>query len=313
MIKKKRYGSTLKEQLIAGARDRLVAFSLSDGQVRGSLVQGTRLVNEMRANHRLDILQTMVLGRVYLAALLMAANLKGNDRLSIQIKCSGPIGGVTVEANAFGEVRGYLKNASLLVEKPLESFDLSSFFGAGLLSVIRYPEGARQPFTGTVALQYGNVAKDLANYYLTSEQIPTAFHLSIFYDKQGEVAGAGGLLLQTMPGAGENLAKRLEQLIWDFPSPGEEFSKGREVKQLLTDEFKPFSPKILAQRRVEFMCHCNRGKVRSLLTMLPVDELKDMLDNGPFPIETACRHCNTAYEFNRREIRKIYGMRFPNN
>ena len=313
MIKKKRYGDTLKEQLIAGARDRLVAFSLSDGQVRGRVVQGTRLVNEMRANHQLDILQTMVLGRVYLAALLMAANLKGDDRLSIQIECSGPIGGLTVEANAFGDVRGYLKSASLPVEKPLESFDLSPFFGAGLLSVVRYPEGARTPFTGTVALKYGNVAKDLANYYLTSEQIPTAFHLSIHYDKQGEVTGAGGLLLQTMPDAGEDIAKQLEQLIWDFPSPGKEFSKGREVEQLLNDEFKDFSPKILAQRRVEFICHCNREKVRSLLTMLPVDELKDMLDNGPFPIETTCRHCNTAYEFHRREIREIYGMRFPNN
>jgi molecular chaperone Hsp33 len=313
MIKKKRYGSTLKEQLIAGARDRLVAFSLSDGKVRGSMVQGTRLVNEMRANHQLDILQTMVLGRLYLAALLMAANLKGSDRLSIQINCSGPIGGVAVEANAFGEVRGYLKSASLPVDKPLESFDLSPFFGAGLLSVIRHPEGARQPFTGTVALKYGNVAKDLANYYLTSEQVPTAFHLSIFFDKKGEVAGAGGLLVQTMPGAGEELAIQLEQLISDFPSPGEEFSKGREVKQFLNEEFRHFAPKILAQRRVEFMCHCNREKVRSLLMMLPVDELKDMRDNGPFPIETACRHCNTPYEFSRREIREIYGLRFPNN
>ena len=313
MIKKKRYGNTLKEQLIAGARDRLVAFSLDRGQVRGSMVHGTRLVNEMRANHQLDILQTMVLGRVYLAAVLMAANLKGNDRLSIQISCSGPIGGVTAEANAFGEVRGYMKNESLPVEKPLESFDLSGFFGAGLLSVIRYLEDARQPFTGTVALQYGNVAKDLANYYLTSEQIPTAFHLSIHFNKQGDVTGAGGLFLQTLPGAGEDLAKRLEQLIWSLPSPGEAFSKGRDVEQFLNSEFRDFTVKILAQRRVEFMCHCNRAKVRSLLTLLPVDELKDMLDNGPFPIETACRHCNTTYEFSRREIREIYGMRFPNN
>lgn len=313
MIKKKRYGKTLKEQLIAGARDRMVAFSLSGGKARGSMVQGTRLVNEMRANHQLDILQTMVLGRVYLAALLMAADLKGNDRLSIQIDCSGPVGGVAVEANAFGEVRGYLKSASLPVDKPLESFDLSPFFGAGLLSVIRYPQGARQPFTGTIALQYGNVAKDLANYYLTSEQIPTAFHLSIFFDKKGEVAGAGGVLLQTMPGAGERLAIRLERLISDFPSPGGEFSRGREVEQLLKREFMDFSPKILTQRRVEFMCHCNREKVRSMLMMLPVDELKDMRDNGPFPIETACRHCNTPYEFSRREIREIYGLRFPDN
>ena len=313
MIKKKRYGNTLKEQLIAGARDRLVAFSLSEGKVRGSMVQGTRLVNEMRANHQLDILQTMVLGRVYLAALLMAANLKGNDRLSIRIECSGPIGGVAVETNAFGEVRGYLKSASLPLDEPLESFDLSPFFGAGLLSVIRHPEGARQPFTGTIALQYGNVAKDLANYYLTSEQIPTAFHLSIFYDKRGEVAGAGGLLLQTMPGAGDDLAMRLEQLISGFPSPGEQFSRGREVEELLRSEFKGFAPKILAQRRVEFMCHCNREKVRSMLLMLPVDELKDMRDNGPFPIDTTCRHCNTSYEFSRREIGELYGVRFPDN
>ena len=313
MIKKKRYGNTLKEQLIASARDRLVAFTLARGQVRGSLVQGTRIVNEMRANHRLDILQTMVLGRVYLAAVLMAANLKGNDRLSIQISCSGPIRGVSVEANAFGEVRGYMKNTSLPVEKPLESFDLSPFFGAGLLSVIRYPESARQPFTGTVAMQYGNVAKDLANYYLTSEQIPTAFHLSIHFNRQGEVTGAGGLLLQTMPDADEDLAERLEKLIVNFPSPGIEFSKGRDVKQLLNSEFGDFGPKIFAQRRVEFMCHCNRERVRNLLAMLPVDELADMRDNGPFPIETTCRHCNTPYEFSRREIRAIYGMRFPNN
>ena len=277
------------------------------------MVQGTRMVNEMRANHHLDILQTMVLGRVYLAAVLMAANLKGNDRLGIQISCSGPIRGVAVEANAFGEVRGYMKNAALPVDKPLDSFDLSRFFGAGLLSVIRYPEGARQPFTGTIALQYGNVAKDLAHYYLTSEQIPTAFHLSIHFDRNGEVAGAGGLFLQTMPGAAEDLAEKLEQLIYHFPSPGKQFSKGQEVEQLLNSAFQDFSPKILAQRRVEFMCHCNRQKVRNLLTMLPVDELEDMLHNGPFPIETSCRHCNTPYEFSRREIRKIYGLRFPNN
>ena len=313
MIKIKPYGKTLKEQLIAGAKDRLYTFSLAEGMVRGSMVHGTRLVNEMRANHQLDLLQTMVLGRVYLAAVLMAGSLKGNDRLAVRIECAGPVGGVTVEANAFGEVRGYMKNAALPVDEPLDSFDLSSFFGAGLLSVIRYPEGARQPFTGTVALQYGNIAKDLANYYLTSEQVPTAFHLSIHYDRQGEVTGAGGLFLQTMPGAGDELAERLEQLILNFPSPGEQFSRGRDVEELLNGELKEFSPNILDQRRVEFMCHCNREKVRSLLTMLPVDELKDMLDSGPFPIETTCRHCNTPYEFSRREIGEIYGMRFPNN
>ena len=110
MQKKKPYGDTLKEQLLAGARDRLHNFLLADGAVRGVIMNGTRMVNEMRANHELGILETLVLGRAYLGAGLMSANLKSNDRIAIKFDCSGPIKGLVVEANAFGEVRGFLKN-----------------------------------------------------------------------------------------------------------------------------------------------------------------------------------------------------------
>jgi molecular chaperone Hsp33 len=68
MQKKKPYGETLKEQLLAGARDRLYNFLLADGAVRGVILNATRVVNEMRANHELGILETLVLGRVYLGA-----------------------------------------------------------------------------------------------------------------------------------------------------------------------------------------------------------------------------------------------------
>ena len=109
MIKKK-YGNTLKEQLSASAKDRLYNFSLDNGTVRGAVVNGIRMVNEMRSNHELGILETLVLGRAYLGISLMSANLKGNDRIGMQIDCSGPIKGLQVEVNAFGEVRGFLKN-----------------------------------------------------------------------------------------------------------------------------------------------------------------------------------------------------------
>jgi molecular chaperone Hsp33 len=185
MQKKKPYGDTLKEQLLAGARDRLYNFLLSDGAVRGAILNGTRMVNEMRANHELGILETLVLGRAYLGAGLMSASLKSNDRIALKFDCSGPIKGLVVEANAFGEVRGYLKNVTIPITKPMEDFDLSPFFGAGFLSVTKHLEDAKHPFTGKVMLKYGNIAQDLANYYLTSEQIPTAFNLSIKFDKEG--------------------------------------------------------------------------------------------------------------------------------
>jgi molecular chaperone Hsp33 len=309
MKKKTITGETLKERLLASARDRIYNFLLADGAVRGAILHGTRMINEMRANHELGILETLVLGRAYLGAGLMTANLKGTDAISLNIDCSGPIRGLTVEANAFGEVRGFLKNVPIPIDKPMADFSLSPFFGAGFLSVIRTIEDAKQPFTGKIALEYGNIAQDLANYFLKSEQIPTAFNLSIKYDRSGEVTGAGGLFLQAMPGADDALAAELEALVIEFPSLGEVFTEGQEPESLIQVVFKKYIPRFLANQRVEFMCHCGRERLHDVLMMLPVDDLKDICDNGPFPLEMRCHYCNTWYYFDRKERRKIYAQR----
>ena len=309
MIKAALAGESLKERLLASAKDRIFNFLLADGVVRGAILHGTRMVNEMRANHQLGILETLVLGRAYLGAGLMSANLKGSDAVSLKIECTGPIKGLTVEANAFGEVRGFLKNVPIPLDKPMENFDLSPFFGAGFLSVIRTIEDAKQPFTGKITLKYGNIAQDLANYFLKSEQIPTAFNLSIKYDKEGEVTGAGGLFLQAMPGAGDDLAAALEELVIKFPSLGEVFTDGQEPKGLIQEVFKQYSPRFIANQRIEFMCHCSHERLHHVLKMLPKDELKDIHENGPFPLEMRCHYCNTLYHFEKEEIRQITAKR----
>ena len=313
MIKKKQYGDTLKEKLLASAKDRLHKFLLADGAIRGAIMNGTRMVNEMRTNHGLGILETLVLGRAYLGVGLMAADLKSNDRIGIKFDCSGPIKGLVVEANAFGEVRGFLKQVPIPIDKPMESFNLSPFFGAGFLAVTKYLEDAKQPFTGQVILQYGNIAKDLANYYLTSEQVPTAFNLSIKFDTEGQVTGAGGLFLQALPQANDDLTAGLEKRVITLPSLGEEFTADSDPVSLVDEAFRDYRPRFLANYRIEFMCHCNRERVRSLLTLLPIDELKDIRDNGPFPLEMNCHYCNTHYHFSRQDIQEIYGKRYPNN
>ena len=313
MIKQKRYGNTLKEQYRASARDRITVFLLGGDQVRGAILNGTRMVNEMRANHGLGVLETLVLGRAYLGIALMAAGLKGSDRVAMQINCSGPIKGLSVEANAFGDVRGSLKRVPIPVAAPLEDFDLARFFGAGLLSVTRTLQDAKQPFTGQVELRYGNIAQDLAHYYLTSEQVHTAFNLSIQFDKGGEVKGAGGLFLQALPRAEDRLTADLETLVLHFPSLGEVFAGERTPERVAAEAFAAYSPKFLSDRRVEFMCHCSRERLQRLLAMLPIDDLRDLRDNGPFPVEMRCHNCSTPYEFSREEMEEIYGSRYPNN
>ena len=313
MIKKEPYGDTLKDQLKAGAKDRLYNFLLADGEIRGVIIHATRMINEMRANHELGILETLVLGRAYLGVGMMSADLKGIDRLSLKIDCSGPIKGLIVEANAFGEVRGYLRQVPIPLTKPMEDFDLSPFFGDGFLEVTKHLQDAKHPFSGKITLKYGNLAFDLANYYLTSEQIPTAFNLSIKFDSNGIVTGAGGLFLQAMPQADEDLAVALEQVVTHLPSLGEMFAAGRHPESVVQDAFEKHSPRFLADRRIEFMCHCNKKRLRSYLTLLPIDDIKDIRENGPFPLELRCHHCNTAYQFSKADIQKIYGRRFPNN
>jgi molecular chaperone Hsp33 len=313
MKKKKIFGETLKEQLMASRRDRLYHYSLAQGTVRAVVINGTRMVNEMRWNHDLGLLETLVLGHAYLGCALMSANLKGNDRIGLQIECSGPIKGLSVEANAFGEVRGYLKQVPIAVEKPLESFNLAPFFGAGFLSVTKYLEDAKQPFCGKVMIEYGRLAKDLALYHLKSEQIPTAIDLGVSFDKLGEVSGAGALMIQALPGAADDLLIALEESVHALSSMGAAVASEDFPQAWIERNFGAFDPKLLDQRGVEFMCHCNRDRIRAMISMLKPEDIADMAANGPFPIEIRCHYCNTVFEFNQKELQEIRNLRSSPN
>ena len=309
MKKKRIYGSSLKAQLRASVRDRLSNFLLENGNIRGAVLNGTRMVNEMRWNHELGLLETLTLGHAYLGAALMTTNLKGNDHLSLQVECSGPIKGLVVEANAFGEVRGYLKQVPIPIQKPLESFNLAPFFGAGFLSISKHLEDAKHPFTGKVMMEHGSLAKDLAVYYLKSEQLPTAFILSIFFNGQGTVEGAGGVFLQAMPDADEKMLAELEERVCNLPSIGQAVNKDTFPQQRLLEHFGPFGLRLLGQRGIEFMCHCNRRQIKSMIGMLEIEALEEMAAKGPYPIQIRCQNCNTSYDFNREQIHSIFIQR----
>ncbi|WP_372683495.1 Hsp33 family molecular chaperone HslO [Desulfosarcina sp.] len=293
--------------------DYLHTFLMAGDTIRGAVLDGSRMINQMRWNHELGILETLVLGHAYLGACLMGASLKGKDRLGLQVDCSGPVKGLVVEANAAGEVRGFLKNVPIPVEKPLEDFNLSPFFGAGVISVTRILADAKRPFTGKVMMAHGSLAKDLAHYYLTSEQIPTSFSLSLKFDPLGNVAAAGGMFLQAMPDADGAVVRRIEAQVAALPSIAEWLSEGATPEDLVRRHLGDFAPRFIDRRKVGFICHCNRDQIRNVLTLLPIDELKDIQEKGPFPVEIRCHHCNTRYPFDREHIDLILAARFSDN
>lgn len=307
--KKKLIGDNLKKQLIERAKDRVHTFVLADGLFRGAFINGTRMVNEMRTNFDYGILETLVAGHGYLAAGLMSSTLKGHDRLVMSIDCSGPIKGLSVEVNAFGEVRGFLKQAPIPLSGPLDDFNLSPFFGSGFLTLTKYLEDMKQPYTGKVMMAHGNIAQDLAHYFFTSEQTPTVFALSIQFDEQGQVSGAGGLFIQAMPGATEKLRGELEDIVKDMPSPGRMMADEKDPVDIVNECFSKYAPKFLSHERIEFFCRCTEEKIADYIAILPVADLSDLAENGPFPAETRCHNCSTVYRFSQGQLKDMLAKR----
>ena len=287
------------------AADGMDIFLLSDENYRGAILHATRLVNQMRANHELGILETLLLGHSYIAAGLLTSLVKGNDRIVLSIDCEGPVKGVVVESNAHGEIRGYLRNQPIPVEEPIESFDLTPYIGDGTLSVTRHLEMARNPFSGHVQLQYGNLAKDLANYFVVSEQLPTAISLSIQFDREGRVSGAGGLFIQSLPGADHSGGAGLEERVKELPSLGSLFSQGDTPAHVVNNYFSEFGPNLIGTRTIEFSCHCGKDVYADYLASLPADELEDIRVNGPFPLKVTCHNCNSTYIYKKHEVEAI--------
>ncbi len=282
--------------------DGATVFTLEGDTIRGALASTTGMVNRMRANHGLGILETLLLGQAYTAAGLLSTTIKGEDHMTFRFEGDGPAGGFHVDASARGEVRGRLFSNAIPIDKPLESFDTAPWLGAGSLTVTKYMEGKTDPFTGRVAVSGVGIAGAFARYYLESEQVRTAFSLSVKFDHFGRAVGAGGLYLQALPGASEEAQDRVERLVEGLPSIGSFFAEGKTRDEFMMMAFPFFDLNLLGEKNVEFFCGCTRERLAAFLSSMERDELRDLAEHGPFPVEITCHNCGSTYRYTKEEI-----------
>jgi len=298
---------TDKEYLLARDGDRMTKFIADQGRIRGAYVQGNLVLKEMAASHGLGVYETYVLGQGYLAGLLMASSLKGDDRINLSIRVEGPAGGFSVDANAYGEVRGHLDQNPFRVPVEWEAPTMTQILGPGLLQVTRFLEKNRVPVTGSVEYRPGDLATSLAHYYDQSEQIPTAFDLSLSFDREGHLLGAGGLVLQALPGHDQARWEAMARRLYELPSIGENAQENHDPKALLNFWFHDFEPQVLASHRVEFFCPCSKHKFSLFLEGLPDQDRQAILE-GTLPLETTCHNCSSTYRFDREELQTLWKL-----
>ena len=168
---------------------------------------------------------------------------------------------------------------------------------------------AKHPFTGQISLQEGSVARDLARYFLHSEQTPTAFNLSVKFDNEGRAIGAGGLFLQALPGAEENILDEVEETVRTLPSLGEAFAAGETGVTVVKNQFRSFEPELIGTRDCAFYCGCSKARFGRFIEAISFEELKSIREEGPFPLKTTCHNCSSTYQFSRAEIEELYQNR----
>ena len=283
--------------------DEIVRAMTADGYVKAVAVTGRDLVERARNIHTLLPMATAALGRTLLGASMLGDMLKEQKgSLTLQIKGGGPLGTVLAVSDYEGNVRGYVQNPHVdLMEKYQGKLDVGAAVGTdGTLTVIK-DIGLKEPYVGSIALMSGEIADDLALYFVESEQIPTACALGVLVGLDQSVTAAGGYLIQLLPGAGEDIITRIEQGVHALGSVSHALADGLDGEGLLRAVLKGFELDILEKHPVEYRCYCSRERVSRALISLGRQGLSDLIrDQGQ--ADLTCQFCDKVYHFTKEEL-----------
>ena len=291
--------------------DQLVRAISRDGMVKAVAVSTRDLTERARQIHRTLPVATAALGRTLAAASMMGNALKEEgSSLTLQIKGGGPLGTILAVSDNQGNVRGRVDDPSVdLPLRPDGKLDVGRAVGQdGMLTVIRDLH-MKEPYVGSVGLLGGEIAEDLAAYFVESEQIPSACALGVLVDRDQSVLAAGGYLIQLLPGAGEDVISKVEGGVLAAGPVTELLRQGLTPEELLGRVLSDFELEILERTPVEYRCYCRRERMERALISLGPEELESMIaEQGG--AELTCRFCDNVQRFSREELEGLLrGMR----
>ena len=284
----------------------IVRAITGDGLVKAVAITGRNIVERARNIHKLLPMGTAALGRTLLGASMMGDMLKEErGALTLQIKGGGPLGTILAVSDWEGNVRGYVQNPQVeLMEKHPGKLDVGAAVGLdGTLTVIK-DIGLKEPYIGSIGLFSGEIADDLAMYFVESEQIPTACALGVLVGLDQSVTAAGGYLIQLLPGAGEDMIAKIETGVRSMGSVSRALAEGLDGEGLLRAVLQGFGLEILEKHPVEYRCYCSRERVsRALISMGKKDLTELIQEQGQ--AELTCQFCDQVYRFSREELETL--------
>jgi molecular chaperone Hsp33 len=238
------------------------------------------------------------LGESVAASVLLAATLKFEGHLSLQLQGDGPMHMLLAQCTSNLGVRALAR-----YRQEIDSRDLSQLIGAGQLLVTLDNNSDEQRYQGVVPIVGARLAQSLEGYFANSEQLPTRLWL------HADEFGASGMLLQRLPARAEHEQVEVDdawarvQLIGDTLKSVELSTlSDREILRRLfnEDDVRLFEP-----APVFFRCTCSQERVSGMLQSLGEEEVRSVLAEQGV-VEVHCDFCNRAYEFDNVDVGKLF-------
>ena len=285
-------------------KDHIVRAEGLGGLVKCLCVSTRDVCETARVMHQMTPAATAAMGRFMTGSILISESMKNEkDTQTTIIRGDGPMEGMTCVTDFGFKVRAYPMEPVVPTEyhKP-GKINVGAAVGKGSLTVVR-DIGLKEPYVGVSELVSGEIAEDFAYYLAKSEQTKSIVSLGVLLEK-GEVSHAGGLMVQLLPGAGEDEISYLEKRAAGFPEISFLFSEGFTPAQIIDLFMGDPDLVYLDGKEVGFKCNCSRERMLSGLAALGKSDLEEITKDGK-PVETVCRFCNSKYVFEPDELKNI--------
>lgn len=285
--------------------DYLVKALAYDGFVRAYAVNATETIAEAQRRHDTWNTASAALGRTMIGGLMLGATLKGDDKLTIKIDGNGPAGGIVVDSNGKGDVKGYIKNPHLsLPLNEIGKLDVRGAVGTeGMLTVIK-DLGLKEPFSGQTPIISGEIGEDFTYYLAVSEQIPSAVGVSVLVDTDDSIKTAGGFMIQIMPGAEDEVIDQIEERLKETTRISSLLDQGQTPEAILQKLLGTNDVEFLETMPVQFKCDCSKEKFGAAIISLGPDEIQAMVDED-HGAEAVCTFCNNKYEYSEADLLEL--------